>query len=159
MTAPWENPARTSRSGGTPTSASAASTQPLSRSNVGQERGRIGEADLAHDVPVRAARRERQRAAREDGRQAPARVELVGERLEVVLVGAAPVDQDEQRPPARRRPAASRKARSSRLMRRRAPVRPQSSWKRSALTGAWAIHSPSPRAGDPGERPLLLNIA
>ena len=56
-----------------------------------------------HGVPVRTARRQRQRAARRDAEQPLLRVEDVEEREEVVLVGAAPVEQDEQALPGRPR--------------------------------------------------------
>ena len=51
---------------------------------------------LPDDVPVRTARRQRERAARRDPEQAALRVEHVQQRDEVVLVGAAAVEEDER---------------------------------------------------------------
>ena len=56
----------------------------------------IGLADAVERVPVRAARRQRERSARRDPEQPPLRVEHVEQRKEVVLVGAAAVEQGEE---------------------------------------------------------------
>jgi len=53
-------------------------------------------AELAEDVPVPAARRQRERPARRNTVQAPFRVERIEEREEVVLVRPAPVEEDER---------------------------------------------------------------
>jgi len=45
---------------------------------------------------VGAARRQRERPARRDAREAPLRIEGVEQRKEVVLVGAASVEEDER---------------------------------------------------------------
>src|SRR6476646_7035302 len=66
-----------------------------------RERLALGRADPAEHVPVRTARRQRQRPTRRVPVQAALRVELVEKRKEVVLVGAATVQQDER---ARRLP-------------------------------------------------------
>ena len=60
------------------------------------ERLGVGRRDPREPVPVRAARRQRERAARRDAEQPPLRIERVEERVEVVLVGAAPVQEDER---------------------------------------------------------------
>ena len=60
-----------------------------------QERGRIGKAHLPYDVPVGAARRERQRAAREEAEEPPFGVEQVEKGSQVALVRAASVQEDE----------------------------------------------------------------
>ena len=65
------------------------------------ERRRIGCRDPAERVPVPSAGREAVRAARRDPEQPPVRVEQVEERIQVVLVGPAPVEQHER---ARRSP-------------------------------------------------------
>ena len=56
----------------------------------------VREPDLADDVPVSAAGRERQRAPRRRRDEAPLGVEEVEQRIEVVLVGAASVEEDER---------------------------------------------------------------
>ena len=53
-------------------------------------------AELAEDVPVRAAGRERERPARRGADEPPLRVEHVEEREEIVLVGAAAMQQHER---------------------------------------------------------------
>jgi hypothetical protein len=64
---------------------------------VGRAEGRrIRIADSPQGVPVRAARRERERPARRDSEQPALRVEDVEEVEEVELVGAAAVEEDEQ---------------------------------------------------------------
>ncbi len=71
--------------------------EPLGGGAVRPREGRrIGVADARHDVPVRAARRQRERAARAVAVQAALRIERVEEREEVVLVGAAPVEEHER---------------------------------------------------------------
>ena len=55
-----------------------------------------GVAQLAQDVPVRAARRQRERPARSDADEPTLRVERVEQRKEVVLVRASPVEEDER---------------------------------------------------------------
>ena len=71
--------------------------EPVRNGGVGrQERSRVGKADLLNGVPVGAARRQRERAAWSDAEEAPLRVEHVEQREQVVLVGAAAVEQDEQ---------------------------------------------------------------
>ena len=79
------------------------------------ERLGVGRRDPAEPVPVRAARRQRPRPAWRHAQQPAFRVELVEEREEVVLVGAAAVEQDEGarriaggRPLARRQRHAAR---------------------------------------------------
>ena len=63
----------------------------------GVERVVVGVADARHDVPVVAGPAgQRQRRARRRDVQAPLRVEHVGEREQVVLVGAAAVVEDQQ---------------------------------------------------------------
>ena len=63
----------------------------------GMERVGVGKADARHEVPVVAGPTgHRQRRARGGDVQAPLRIKRVGERQQVVLVGAAPVVQDEQ---------------------------------------------------------------
>ncbi len=57
---------------------------------------RIGVADPRDHVPVRAARRQAQRPPRRHGDQSPLRVEHVGQRLQVVLVRRAPMQQHER---------------------------------------------------------------
>src|SRR5207248_161700 len=57
---------------------------------------RIGIADARHLVPVRAARRQRERRPRRVAGEATLGVERVEEREEVVLVGAAAVEEDER---------------------------------------------------------------
>ena len=70
--------------------------QPLARETIrGQERVGVGIADLAYRVPMRASGREVERTARRDAEQPSLRVEHVEQREEVVLVGAAPVEEDE----------------------------------------------------------------
>ena len=97
ITAPCEKPPRTTCSSGT----GSASRNAASGFERGEERLRIGRRDAAEPVPVRAARRQRERAARRDAEQPPSRVERVEERVEVVLVGPAAVQ--ERRAPRRRR--------------------------------------------------------
>ena len=60
------------------------------------ERRGVGEADLADDVPVRAAGRQRERPARRDSDQPPLGVEHVEQRVEVVLARTAAVEEDER---------------------------------------------------------------
>ena len=71
--------------------------EPAAGQRVGRlERLAVREADPPHDVPVRPARRQRQRPARGGAEQAPLGVEHVEQREQVVLVGAAAVEQDER---------------------------------------------------------------
>lgn len=60
-----------------------------------RERRRVRVADARDDVPVRAARRQRQRAPRREVIEPLLGVELARERDEIVLVGAAAVEEDE----------------------------------------------------------------
>ena len=60
------------------------------------ERLRLGRGDPAEPVPVPASRRQRQRAAGGEAPQAALRVERVEQGIEVVLVGAAPMEEDER---------------------------------------------------------------
>jgi len=53
-------------------------------------------AELPERVPVLSPRRQRERPARSHAVQATLRVERVEQREEVVLVGAAPVEEDER---------------------------------------------------------------
>ena len=62
----------------------------------GGERLRIRVPDLAHRVPVGAARRKVERPARRDPEQASLGVEVVEQRMEVVLVRAPSVEEDEE---------------------------------------------------------------
>ena len=80
------------RSGGKPSPSSHSPTSAYVR----EERRGVRVADLAHRVPVRAAGRQAQRPARRDPDEAPLRVEHVEERHEIVLVGPAPVEEDER---------------------------------------------------------------
>ena len=57
---------------------------------------RVGIADARHDVPVRAARRQRQRRARAEAIQPPLGIQGIQQRHEVELVRAAPVEEDER---------------------------------------------------------------
>ena len=57
------------------------------------ERGRVRKADALDEIPVRAARRQRERATREDADEPPLGVERVEQRLQIVLVAAASVEQ------------------------------------------------------------------
>jgi hypothetical protein len=71
--------------------------EPAARLGVRRQEGvPVREADLAHDVPVRPARRKRQRTARRCPEEAPVGVEDVEQREEVVLVGAAAVQEDQR---------------------------------------------------------------
>ena len=77
----------------------------------GVERARIRIADSRHEVPMGAGRsRQRQRCARRRYVERPSRVERVGEREQVMLVGTAAVVQDEQSG-ARGRPLTERQGR------------------------------------------------
>ena len=90
ITAPCEKPPSTIRSCGQ-------RVEPVRSLGVARaERRRIGVADPRHDVPVRAARRQGQRPARRVAVQPPLRVERVEQREQVVLVGAAAVEEDER---------------------------------------------------------------
>ena len=80
------------------------------------ERVVVGEADARDDVPVRAAGRQCERRARRVAVQALPRIERVEQREEIVLVGAAAVQQDE---------SALRLADRRALQRRQAHVRVQ----------------------------------
>ncbi len=80
------------RSGGKPSPSSHSPTSAY----VGRNVEGSGIADLVHCVPVRAAGRQAQRPARREADEAPLGVEHVEERHEIVLVGAAPVEEDER---------------------------------------------------------------
>src|SRR5581483_11104247 len=56
----------------------------------------VGVADAGEVVPVRAAGRKRERRARRVPGQPPLGVERVEERVKIMLVGAATVEQDER---------------------------------------------------------------
>ena len=90
ITHPCENPPRTSRECGSASSHSAASAY----DDV--KLGDVRIADPRHDVPVRAARRQRQRPTGAVPVQPPPGVEHVEQRKEIVLVGAAAVEEDER---------------------------------------------------------------
>ena len=92
ITAPCEKPPRTIRPDGTGRSSRNAASSGEGR----VERLRIRRRDSAELVPVRSARRERERSARRDAEQPALRVERVQQRVQVVLVGAAPVQQHER---------------------------------------------------------------
>ena len=96
ITPPCEKPPSTARSCGMSCRASRSSSQPPACSYVDSERVAVREADPPHDVPVRPARRQRQRPPRGGAEQAPLGVEHVEQREEVVLVGAAAVEEDER---------------------------------------------------------------
>ena len=61
-----------------------------------EEGARVGGGDAPEPVPVRAAGRQRERAARRDPEQPPLRVERVEQGIEVALVRTTPVEQDER---------------------------------------------------------------
>ena len=96
MTAPCENPPSTMRSHGTPNVVRDGVEERAERVVARVERVVVGVADARHDVPVPPARRELQRPARRDADEPPVGVEHVEERQQVVLVGAAAVQQDER---------------------------------------------------------------
>ncbi len=96
MTQPWEKPPRTVRSSGTPVSSGTPSSQVVARSYVARKVDGVRVADLAHDVPVGAAGRQRERPPRTHAGEVSFRVERVEQREEVVLVGTATVQQDER---------------------------------------------------------------
>src|SRR5206468_171027 len=62
----------------------------------GVERLGVRVADAGNDVPVVARAAQRQRRAGSNDVQPPAWVEVIGEREQVALVGAAAVVEDEQ---------------------------------------------------------------
>ena len=134
MTAPCEKPPSTVRSEAMPVSAASASShsearatslretpedrplrgdarvgcervEPLGGERQGLGKGlRIRVADLVDRVPVGAAGRQVERAARSHTQQPASRVEMIEEREQVALVGAAAVEEHEQsRPDPRRR--------------------------------------------------------
>ena len=86
---PCEKPPSTSGCG-RPSRSSASAVK------LGQNDVRLGRRDPAEPVPVRASGRQRERPARRDAEQPPLGVERVEERVEVVLVGAAAVQEDER---------------------------------------------------------------
>ena len=90
ITQPCEKPPSTTREYGSESSHSDAFA--YDAANVAGS----GIADPRDDVPVRPARRQRERPARAVAVQPPRRVEHVEERKEIVLVGAAPVEEDER---------------------------------------------------------------
>ena len=96
MTEPCEKPPRIVRSGRDPVLGEHVVEPGRELRIGGLERLGVGIADPPDDVPVRAARRQRQRAARGRPEQAPLGVEHVKEREQVPLVGAAPVKEDER---------------------------------------------------------------
>ena len=99
MTAPWENPPNTVRSGGTSNSSSSG-VEPGRRPLEGREkRVRIRVADLLDRVPVRSTRWKCERPAGKDADEACVRVQDGEKRLEIELVRAAAVHEDER--PAR----------------------------------------------------------
>ena len=101
IAAPWEKPPSTTRSIGTDRP-SRNLRRPAERR---EERLGIGRRDASQPVPVGAARRQRQRASRRDPEQTPLRVERVEKGVEIVLIGAAAVEEDERTLRlARRRP-------------------------------------------------------
>ena len=101
----------------------AEAVEPLREASIAVvERGRIRVADLAKCIPVRAARRERERPAGGEAEQLAARVEQVEERHEVELVGPAAVQQDER---ALRLARGGARARVDRHVTRAAPARPR----------------------------------
>ena len=96
ITAPWEKPPSTVRSIGTPVRSARPSSQEPSRSNVARKRLGVGVADLLDRVPVVPDRRQLQRAAGEGADEPLARVEDVDQRRQVLLAGAAAVEQDDR---------------------------------------------------------------
>ena len=92
ITAPCEKPPRTMRSSGTGSASRKAREQRHRR----VERRRVGRRDPGQRVPVTAARRQPERAARRDAEEPPVGVEQVEEREEVVLVRPAAVEKDER---------------------------------------------------------------
>ena len=79
--------------------------EPAAGERIGRVEGLgVGGADLPDHVPVRAARRQRQGPARRRAEQPPVRIELVEQREQVVLVGAAAVEAEPGRPRDRLRP-------------------------------------------------------
>ena len=71
--------------------------QPLRCRRVAQiERRRLGRADPTERVPVRAAGRQRQRPARRRADETALRVQRIEQGKEIVLVRAAPVEQDQR---------------------------------------------------------------
>jgi hypothetical protein len=69
--------------------------QPGAAGRVGRaERVGVRVADLADHVPVGAAGRQGERPARRDAQQPPLGIELVEQREQVVLGGAAAVEED-----------------------------------------------------------------
>ena len=96
ITAPWEKPPSTVRSIGTPVRSASPSShepEPLERR---RERLRVRVADLLDHVPVVADRRQLQGPARERADEPLARVEDVEQREQVLLGGAAPVQQHDR---------------------------------------------------------------
>ena len=91
ITAPCEKPPSTICSGGNGSASSQSERSCVAR----VERVVVREADARDDVPVRAAGRQRERRARRVAVQALPRIERVEQREEVVLVGAAAVQEDE----------------------------------------------------------------
>ena len=79
-----------------PVSRASASSQSEASANVSANVSGIRVADLVDRVPVGAAGRQVQRAARRHAQQPASRVEQVEEREQVALVGAAAVEEDEQ---------------------------------------------------------------
>ena len=96
ITAPWENPASTSLSGGIPTSAVTPSTQAESAANVGPNVAGSGKPtscttyQCAPPGGSESGPRGRKPASRRSGSSS------FSERLEVVLVGAAAVQEHER---------------------------------------------------------------
>ena len=94
---PIENPPSTVRDGVSPVRAQSSSWKAASLSVGVVERLGIGEADPRHDVPVEPGpARQLERRARRDDVQAALGIERIGEREQVVLVGAAAVVEHEQ---------------------------------------------------------------
>ncbi len=90
ITHPCENPPSTICACGSESSHSDASAYDA------REGRHVRIADPRHDVPVRAARRQRQRAARAVPVQPPLGIQHVEQRKEIVLVGAAAVEEHER---------------------------------------------------------------
>ena len=117
----------------------------------GPERVRVGVADARHDVPVVARPAgQREGAARRHDVQPPRRIEHVGEPEQVVLVGPAPVVQDEQPGGLTRRPA----ARGTRGGRRSPPAASHPVELLERLAGA-ERDALQRRVGDPHRHPGL----
>ena len=96
ITDPSEKPPITVRSHGMPVSSAKASSHAVEHLVGPHERLPVRKADPLDDVPVKAARRQRQRPARSRAHQPALGVELVQQREQVRLVHTAAVQQHER---------------------------------------------------------------